>query len=349
MDFFTRLAERTQGLTPHVQPILVSRFAQAATTSMLPDALGEEHASAPALPNDATHAPTHRSHENTPMARQPILRDGIATTRVPSRVARADDTANRESGTNSGFADSVETRTSGTNWVTDPPTATLPVSREGLDFLEDQVQPHLASDLRSEAKTNKAAANQPHFPDEKTGLADSTAESTISPVSESPHRGRFHQTTVSSQSNLQQDKEQADAGLLLLPLESTQHSNESARQHTQSPRAEWNTAIERLSNSPEGHSEPTFEDSEVFVRPRVEPTVRRTESASSQSTASFDRSELTSSFKDDARPVIRINIGRVEVRAILPPTRAVERPAPARPKPNLSLDDYLKRGEKGPK
>jgi hypothetical protein len=40
-------------------------------------------------------------------------------------------------------------------------------------------------------------------------------------------------------------------------------------------------------------------------------------------------------------PVVRITIGRVEVRAIMPPAPA-PRPAPARPAPALSLDDYLK-------
>lgn len=48
----------------------------------------------------------------------------------------------------------------------------------------------------------------------------------------------------------------------------------------------------------------------------------------------------------DSEPAIRVTIGRVDVRAVLPtpPPRRVQ---PARPKPGLSLDDYLKRGNRG--
>ncbi len=48
----------------------------------------------------------------------------------------------------------------------------------------------------------------------------------------------------------------------------------------------------------------------------------------------------------EAAPVIRISIGRVEVRAVMP-TAPAPRPAPARPRPGLSLDDYLKEREGG--
>jgi len=45
-------------------------------------------------------------------------------------------------------------------------------------------------------------------------------------------------------------------------------------------------------------------------------------------------------------PTIRITIGRVDVRALMPPPQPpISRPA--RPKPNLSLDDYLKQREEG--
>jgi len=43
---------------------------------------------------------------------------------------------------------------------------------------------------------------------------------------------------------------------------------------------------------------------------------------------------------------IKITIGRVDVRAMLPPA-APSRPAPARPKPALSLESYLKEREQG--
>ena len=45
-------------------------------------------------------------------------------------------------------------------------------------------------------------------------------------------------------------------------------------------------------------------------------------------------------------PEIRITIGRVDVRAIMPPSRPPN-PAPVRPKPALSLESYLKQREEG--
>lgn len=49
-----------------------------------------------------------------------------------------------------------------------------------------------------------------------------------------------------------------------------------------------------------------------------------------------------------APPTVRVNIGRVEVRAITPPpARAARRTTPARPSPALSLDEYLRRRNEG--
>ncbi|HXH12000.1 MAG TPA: hypothetical protein VNP04_19825 [Alphaproteobacteria bacterium] len=46
-------------------------------------------------------------------------------------------------------------------------------------------------------------------------------------------------------------------------------------------------------------------------------------------------------------PVIRVSIGRVEVRAIMPPAAPAPRPKAARPGPGLSLEEYLKPGRRG--
>jgi hypothetical protein len=45
-------------------------------------------------------------------------------------------------------------------------------------------------------------------------------------------------------------------------------------------------------------------------------------------------------------PTIKITIGRVDVRAVMP-AAATPHPAPAQRRPALSLDDYLKRREGG--
>jgi hypothetical protein len=49
----------------------------------------------------------------------------------------------------------------------------------------------------------------------------------------------------------------------------------------------------------------------------------------------------------DASPTIRVSIGRVEVRAIMPPAPPAPRTRPERRGPALSLDEYLKRRNGG--
>ena len=314
MDFFTRLAERTQGLTPPVQPILGSRFAQAPTTSFFSDVLVEEQASAPERSTDSTYAPTHRSPERLASTLEPIAPNGIAKAHANSRETRTNPKAILQSDATSEFEVPGEAQASTTN----PAQATMPLSREGLDFPQETFRHPLVSELRAESHTAKAIANEPFSRDEKAGLA-----------------------------SLEQGTEQAAADSLLLPFDPLEHSNQTAGQHMQLPRAESNAAIEFLSHVPEGLLEQTAGRSKVFVRPRVERTARRTEDARPQPEGSFDHREPARSSNDSAPPVIRVSIGRVEVRAILPPSTAVERPSPARAKPNLSLDDYLNRGEKG--
>jgi hypothetical protein len=48
----------------------------------------------------------------------------------------------------------------------------------------------------------------------------------------------------------------------------------------------------------------------------------------------------------DEPPPVRVTIGRIEVRAVVPPPQAAPRPAPRRPAP-LSLDEYLEQRRSG--
>jgi hypothetical protein len=51
---------------------------------------------------------------------------------------------------------------------------------------------------------------------------------------------------------------------------------------------------------------------------------------------------------ESSAPAIRVTIGRIEVRAITPPpVPPAQRTTPARPGPELSLDDYLKQHNGG--
>jgi hypothetical protein len=55
---------------------------------------------------------------------------------------------------------------------------------------------------------------------------------------------------------------------------------------------------------------------------------------------------LDNGFERRESPNIKITIGRVDVRAIMPQTPP-QKPAPVRPKPSVSLNEYLKQREEG--
>jgi hypothetical protein len=60
------------------------------------------------------------------------------------------------------------------------------------------------------------------------------------------------------------------------------------------------------------------------------------------------RDQIASSELPSPPPTIRVTIGRIEVRAIMPPSPPT-RAKPVRPGPTLSLEDYLKQRNKGQK
>lgn len=81
------------------------------------------------------------------------------------------------------------------------------------------------------------------------------------------------------------------------------------------------------------------------VRPEV--TIARPPAVASQADRRADSSARQQS-EDDAPSVIRVTIGRVEVRAVMPAAApAAPAPRPARTGPTLSLEDYLKQRDGG--
>ena len=90
------------------------------------------------------------------------------------------------------------------------------------------------------------------------------------------------------------------------------------------------------------HPRPDEHPESVFT-PRTERSAPATfisrERAASMIEPAHDRSAPTSA--QDAVPTIKISIGRVDVRAVMPPSPAA-RSAAARRSPSLSLNDYLK-------
>jgi hypothetical protein len=78
----------------------------------------------------------------------------------------------------------------------------------------------------------------------------------------------------------------------------------------------------------------------VGHRPQLTP------SPASSAPAPVDRHEEPQTPTPDA-PIIRVTIGRIEVRAIMPPAPAPPRQPPSRPAPRLSLEEYLHQRREG--
>jgi hypothetical protein len=104
-----------------------------------------------------------------------------------------------------------------------------------------------------------------------------------------------------------------------------------------------------LGNSPVPSLFPTASmAAPVTATPAATPAVLAVPSVRRQGRQASDLGNVHATVRNaaTAEPAVRVSIGRVEVRAVFPapPVRRVQ---PARPKPGLSLDDYLKRPKRG--
>lgn len=340
MDFFSRLADRTQGRTPRVQPLTGSRFAETPTAFVLADAPGDWQGPAQERAIESTDAPTLRSPDRSASTREPVSQDVEAETHAATWRRSANAIASVQTHETSGFEVSTqEVQAPTTDRLPEPAKASMPLSFDGMNFPGESVWPSLESDLRARGHTTKADGRASYSADVPAGPGELNAESSISRMTGDLHGVRFQPQTVPSHlslANLDEGTNQTTADLRSMPADPIEHSNQSAGLHQHSQLAETQL-------------QPTSVVNNVFVRPTVERFARRREAARLQPEASFDYGDSTRSSGDSAPPVIRISIGRVEVRAVLPPTKPVERATPARTMPNLSLDEYLKRSEKGPK
>jgi hypothetical protein len=80
--------------------------------------------------------------------------------------------------------------------------------------------------------------------------------------------------------------------------------------------------------------------------PVVVKIVAQASAGSSMPTASKETEPTTTPAP---APTIRVSIGRIEVRAIMPPPSPAPRPKVARPSPGLSLEEFLKQRQRGPR
>jgi hypothetical protein len=125
-------------------------------------------------------------------------------------------------------------------------------------------------------------------------------------------------------------------GRISAPVETSAHQGGPLQRHPQV------FDLERLSRGPREptveFTQETFSDSESSAS-----NLRHTGNAITNSTGRFPARAISSSART---PNVKIVIGRVDVRAVMPQCVATAPPTP-RPKPGLSLEDYLKQREEG--
>jgi hypothetical protein len=313
-DFLTRLAERTLGLTPRVQPLLASRYAPEPAVQFSSDTLDEEQASSPTPPADPMQAPTPRFRESSLSALES----------VPSR----------ETYEAVGYSASTEA-----------------VAKTSLDSEKAAaLDVHEPAPLRAVSKTHStpAAIEAVAETSVNSEVKDaSSAERDASPSVELLRGRQSQPVRVAALASPERQAEAAAADPFLAPavpaalnpaaLNIVLHANRSAPHHE-----EPQVAPLLPSPLPQERLEVTSGERGVFDRPAIEGATRRADVVRPLPVVIADHRETHPPANESAPPVIRVTIGRVEVRAIMPQTPAVERPAPARTSPVLSLDEYLK-------
>jgi hypothetical protein len=287
-DFFTRLAERTLGLTPRIQPLLASRFAPAPVTPVFFDTLDEVRASAPEPPADPTQTPTA-------------------------------------------------------------------LSREGPVSTQDQISSSAATEMHAISRTSQSRTTQSSS--RATELSARTAQSshapdeTIRPDAWSAERGAAVPSVKMLQgppiqpmrappvARLEPRRQSAIARSLPAPsvVVAVERTNDPVQHDEQTQAAPLSFAAVS-----QEQSEASKDERESLVRSIVGGAVRHAEAVRPQPPALVSHEESFPRSNDSGPPIVRVTIGRIEVRAIQPPAPPVPRAIP--PAPKLSLEEYLGRG-----
>ncbi len=309
-DFLTRLAERTLGLTPQVRPLVASRFSSGPFASFLSDTVGVEQ----------------YESETSPPARQLVAEP------QPS----------------------------------EQPISTLETIRLRRDSKQADAKESLASDLLEELDAQETIPlhNMKPTPVSSTTPTSSTrpplkapgAESENWPTADSlPHRQSGLRQT-SSALRPERCPEASSVETFLAPhkvMESADQLEHQPLAHRVgepsaiAPRrvdprdGDLRTSSVLLSQLLQPGSEATNAVSGLVNRLTVETVPPRADGVRPLPPRIDDLDRLGLSANESVPPVIRVTIGRIEVRAIMPPA-PVERPATTRTSPVVSLDQYLK-------
>lgn len=330
-DFLTRLAERSLGLMPQVRPLLASRFDRSLAAPVVPETLGEEQQLSLERSFDSAQVPLPQSRVDTVSMLEPLPHREAAEMQAPSRASAPAANASALFG--------EPTR----------PIALQPTLTGGV------------SENHAPARTTGDFAKAPPLVDEAVMRANSPSEYDDWRFAGSTESLRAQAARVRSQADLVKCEpsalasgeldamntaltpEASNYGSLESPLSSGQVQSNRPVQRDLEWRGEVPFAaplpptprpLEQLDDTKDA-----IPTSDRLVADR---STRRIGVVRPRSASLASLNEPAAPARESGPPIVRVTIGRIEVRAILPPSK-VERPVPTRATPGLSLDEYLKR------
>jgi hypothetical protein len=321
-DFFTRLAERTLGRAPVIQPLIPSGLAPG------PAIAGEVPPASP-HPLSVSEVPSpsvmpNPPHRKTPDTEPPLVHH------VESRL--------KESGKTSPLLG---------------PTPVLAM-RETESPSVHRVEPDVEQEVQGPASLTlqKARTAPPSQHSVKSGPREPVE---VSPSQrgvglETPDNLASIPRLVRSEESPAGNRSRVDFPAALEPLFKEEYGPKPPLE----PSSEIpNNASESQGASKASHAEQpqaleTRSDDTSSQKPSV-PKVIRPNVVIRREPAKLIPGEHESALTEPlpSPPTIRVTIGRVEVRAMLPPKSPKPRTTPARRAPALSLDDYIKQRNEG--
>lgn len=351
-DFLKRVSQTALGLAPVVQPLVVSRYAQAAHRPA-PEALSPQES----LPEN----PAQQAHESLAENLSPAPPSSTISivNRAPEQATAHDarhESAELSSQESAITKPAISASTQSTSTQSDGigQSAAMPFN----DAASQTRAPLNRRDLPSPSKSKTVSPTKEAQAHSSTSVAESEQSpshtvhegSTVVPVvarhdiktaearnpsprrrdaATSPVRTSQDETIFGAAEStpLALENERSSQAMPVVDVEPTIRRDSSAESFAQSSGAE--PRIEALETS--APAMPRRNNSPLLN----EPATRR---ADSQLLApDEDRAASTSTGR-----VVRVTIGRIEVRAVMPspPPQPVEAPAP--PAPNLSLDEFLR-------
>ncbi len=306
-DFLNRLAERTLGLTPRVMPRLASRYSHSPLIEPIEDTLTEEPPRVVESHSDRAPASNslpndHRISSRTDAKAAALEIDRTMTMDQPSIIL--DETI---------VPNSLE------------PSL---LRREPTTRIKNELPTSVALDLQPTML--QRSGNQQSLPSETKECFERS----------NPGRIRLdgrESTIVRS----------LPASAISESMELTNHSvqNHAVQNHSeQNHSVQYYEQSRDVARSPalDAQLPPVREGRGNVVRPVMERAAQQFQTDRAEPRALADSGQPFPPPNEPEPSVIRVTIGRIEVRAIMQPAPAAERPKTARTSPVLSLDAYLK-------